>query len=88
MTISLIQRDFDVYYVYIKIIVKIVSKKNLFQAVYMGNAHNLLSSYLSNRTQYTSVLNENSEKAHVEYGVPQGSVLGPVLFLIYILMPW
>ena len=49
-----------------------------------GKAHSLICSYLSNRKQYVSVLGENSDKLTVQYGVPQGSVLGPLLFIIYI----
>ena len=41
-------------------------------------------SYLGNRQQYTIVNGATSELREVQYGVPQGSVLGPLLFLIYV----
>ena len=40
--------------------------------------------YLSNRTQYCSVGGYDSTMGEIEVGVPQGSCLGPLLFLIYI----
>ena len=49
-----------------------------------GVAHDLLSSYLSGRKQCTSFLDECSGFEAIEFGVPQGSVLGPLLFLVYI----
>ena len=49
-----------------------------------GRALSLIESYLSRRTQYTEVFGEKSDSLTVKYGVPQGSVLGPLLFLLYI----
>ena len=41
-----------------------------------------LQSYLTDRTQSVQCSGQSTSPRHVKYGVPQGSVLGPLLFLI------
>ena len=43
-----------------------------------------MQSYLSDRKHYTKLNNLKSDQSKVEYGVPQGSALGQLLFLSYI----
>ena len=48
-----------------------------------GKSHDLFHSYLSNRTQQTDIGGTLSDIGIIKHGVPQGSVLGPLLFQLY-----
>ena len=49
-----------------------------------GKLLDLFTSYLNNRQQIVVVDGQKSEKQQVKAGIPQGSRLGPLLFIIYI----
>ena len=49
-----------------------------------GKTQELFRSYLSDRYQYTKVSTSISSNSRISCGVPQGSCLGPILFLMYI----
>jgi len=61
----------------------LLDKMNHFFGI-RGQALELFRNYLSNRKQYTKILNYKSQLAEISHGVPQGSSLGPLLFLLYI----
>ena len=58
--------------------------KKLFFYGIRGTAHAWLNNYLTNRNQYVIADDHSSGMRLITCGVPQGSVLGPVLFLLYI----
>ena len=51
---------------------------------FRGHSLDFIRSYLTNRKQFTWAQGISSEIKGISYGVPQGSILGPLLFLIYI----
>ena len=49
-----------------------------------GIAHDWFESYLTKIQQYVTLNKAESKRARITCGVPQGSILGPILFLLYI----
>lgn len=62
---------------------KILTHKLKYYGI-QGTTLKLCIDYLTNRKQYVEIDGFTSDKATITTGVPQGSVLGPLLFLIYI----
>ena len=65
-----------------------VNHKVLFDTLYACGVREmpfkLLASYLSNRKQCTIINKLNQVLLNIDYGVPQGSTFGTLLFLIYV----
>ena len=69
--------------VHLQLIIKILLDKLAYYGI-RGVANDWFKSYLSNRQQYVSINGHHSSNVVMKQGVPQSSVLGPLLFLIYI----
>ena len=51
----------------------------------MGNMLKWFKSYLSFRLQFVEYNDCHSDKRQITHGVPQGSIFGPLLFILYII---
>lgn len=49
-----------------------------------GKGHKLIKSYLSNRKQTVRIGTQNSKPEIIDTGVPQGTILGPLFFILYV----
>ena len=92
--INTVQKDLDnkkkavAVYIDLKKAFDTVNHKILIQKLELygirGHALEWFKSYLNDRKQYVACGQVKSNMAAVEFGVPQGSNLGPLLFLIYV----
>ena len=58
--------------------------KKLYQYGIRGKLNEWFKNYLTNRSQYVLFNGQKSDIRDVTCGVPQGSILGPLLFILYI----
>ena len=67
-----------------------VNHKILLDKLYLygirGTALDWITNYLSDRKQYVVYNNTKSDEKHITCGVPQGSILGPLLFLLKVMI--
>ena len=57
--------------------------QKLYAYGFRNKLYDIMKSYLSNRTQRTKIKGQLSDSRDVLVGVPQGSILGPLLFILY-----
>ena len=58
--------------------------KKLYAYGIHGVIYNWLKNYLSDRSQFVQYQNSKSGTTPISHGVPQGSILGPLLFMLYV----
>ena len=80
--------DVDIIYFYFaKAFDKVPHKrllKNLWGYGIRGKVHSWINGFLTDRSQKVVIEGKSSDSAKITSGIPQGSVLGPILFLIFI----